>query len=199
MNYLRALIISIVFHGLAFASSYVLLKHFFTSQKISTHENVYACPVSLVTDFHDLRKPTYKKAEASINGKQVKKPTIKKVSVSLKDASSSSSFNSAREGIKVMEESGADGGANVIPHPENQSPTYPEEARQKGLAGNLVVELTVNSKGYVDNVEIVSGNETAEILQEVALETTRKWRFLYKAPTNQTVKIRVPIVFDLEN
>ncbi len=54
------------------------------------------------------------------------------------------------------------------------NPAYPEEAKQKGVQGGVVIEVTVNEKGEVWDARVVRGES---LLQNAALEAVRRWRF----------------------
>lgn len=55
-------------------------------------------------------------------------------------------------------------------------PEYPKGARQRGEQGDVVVELTVNSKGGVDKSSVVTSSGYAE-LDEAALRAVRSAKF----------------------
>jgi protein TonB len=51
-------------------------------------------------------------------------------------------------------------------------PIYPEEAKRRGIAGSVVLDVTVNERGNVTSLRIVSGNE---ILAKAAITAVRQW------------------------
>src|SRR6516162_3109509 len=55
------------------------------------------------------------------------------------------------------------------------NPTYSEEARKAGLSGVVVVEVTVDAAGNVQEVGVVQ--PLGHGLDEKAVETIRTWRF----------------------
>ena len=59
-------------------------------------------------------------------------------------------------------------------------PAYPDEARRAGLQGEVVVEVTVDEEGHVEEAQVVSDIEDAPMLSEAALVAIRQWEF---APT----------------
>jgi TonB family protein len=61
--------------------------------------------------------------------------------------------------------------ANVIYRVE---PIYPPEAKEKGIAGEVVFEVTINEQGEVSDVQVLSGNA---MLVSAAYEAVRQWRY----------------------
>ncbi len=61
--------------------------------------------------------------------------------------------------------------ANVIYRVE---PVYPVEAKQKGIEGEVVFEVTINEQGEVSDVQVLSGNA---MLVSAAYEAVRQWRY----------------------
>lgn len=55
-------------------------------------------------------------------------------------------------------------------------PEYPKGARQRGEQGDVVIEMTVNSKGGVDNASVVTSSGYSE-LDEAALRAVRSAKF----------------------
>ena len=55
-------------------------------------------------------------------------------------------------------------------------PEYPKGARQRGEQGDVVIELTVNSKGGVDKASVVTSSGYVE-LDEAALRAVRSAKF----------------------
>jgi TonB family protein len=53
-------------------------------------------------------------------------------------------------------------------------PSYPKEAARAGLAGDVVVECSIDADGRVRGVELVSG---VSPLTDAAIEAVRKWRY----------------------
>jgi TonB family protein len=53
-------------------------------------------------------------------------------------------------------------------------PSYPDEARSKGIQGHVALKLSLDEDGRVSNAEVVSGDP---ILATVALEAAKKLRF----------------------
>ena len=75
---------------------------------------------------------------------------------------------------------GVGGGKGVTtpPRPLNDpQPTYPEEARQKGLQGTVVVRILVQADGSVGGVSILSSSGVAAF-DQAGLEASRSIRFV---------------------
>jgi len=60
---------------------------------------------------------------------------------------------------------------------DNPKPVYPLEARQKGYHGKVLLKVEVLSNGRVGEVK-VERSSGYEILDQSALATVKKWRFL---------------------
>jgi TonB family protein len=54
------------------------------------------------------------------------------------------------------------------------TPEYPEEARQAGVQGAVVLDAVVNAEGRVTQVKLVSG---PEVLSRAAIDAVRWWRY----------------------
>jgi protein TonB len=78
------------------------------------------------------------------------------------------------------------------------SPAYPPEARQTGLAGEVVVEFTVDESGAVLDPRTV--RSTSRVFEEPALRAVARWRFEPGLRGGRPVRFRmaVPIVFKLD-
>ncbi len=195
MNYIRALIVSFLLHSLAFAGSYIFLNQFFAAHKTSSIQGPFLT-VSLINETPALKASSRKESSPFVKKNEASKP-IKGVETAVVSASSAHPQNSTEQESFEAKENG-DGGANLMPHPENQPPHYPELARKKGLTGNMVLELTVNVGGRVDHVQVKEGHDTDEILQKTAIDAVKIWRFLYKTLPRGPIIIQVPVIFNLE-
>jgi TonB family protein len=56
-----------------------------------------------------------------------------------------------------------------------RSPRYPDEDRKAGVAGDMVLAVTVNPKGEVTNVRVVKS--LSPHLDKVAIDTARTWKY----------------------
>ncbi len=56
-------------------------------------------------------------------------------------------------------------------------PAYPDEARRAGLQGVVVVEVTINEEGLVQDARVIESVDDAPMLSESALEAIRQWKF----------------------
>jgi protein TonB len=53
-------------------------------------------------------------------------------------------------------------------------PVYPEVAKQAGVTGTVVLEVTINEAGDVSNIIVVSGHQ---LLRDAAAEAAKQWKF----------------------
>lgn len=77
------------------------------------------------------------------------------------------------------------------------SPTYPFEARHNGLAGEVVVEFTVDETGNVHAPTVVRSSN--RVFDESALRAVARWKFEPGKRDGRAVHFRMalPIVFTL--
>jgi periplasmic protein TonB len=54
------------------------------------------------------------------------------------------------------------------------APSYPEEAREQGLQGTVVVRALIGKTGDVENLQLVTGDP---LLAEAALKAVKKWKY----------------------
>ena len=71
-------------------------------------------------------------------------------------------------------------------------PSYPDEARDKGLQGRVVIRLHVDEQGKVESTDIVSGNP---ILAKAAAEAFQKWRFKPFIRDGKPVRVSTELPF----
>lgn len=61
-----------------------------------------------------------------------------------------------------------------VPDPANAAPEFPEEARAKGLEGQVILKLVVSERGAVTQVQVLRGEEP---FMAAALRAVQSWRF----------------------
>jgi TonB family protein len=82
-------------------------------------------------------------------------------------------------------------GGIAVPHPRyagNPKPVYPQEAREKGYGGEVLLRVEVLSNGRAGQVE-VKKSSGHEVLDQSALATVKQWKF------NPARKGGIPIPF----
>jgi len=81
----------------------------------------------------------------------------------------------------------------------NPPPAYPESARNRGIEGNVMLEVDVTEQGIARDVTIIHSSGYA-LLDKVAHDTIRQWRFVPARRGDEIVeaKVNVPIEFKLE-
>lgn len=82
---------------------------------------------------------------------------------------------------------------------ENPKPTYPEEAREKGHQGEVVLRVEVLINGQVGQIEIKKSSGY-ELLDHSALTTVKQWRFIpaKKGEASIPLWVNIPIKFQLQ-
>jgi TonB family protein len=71
-------------------------------------------------------------------------------------------------------------------------PHYPDEARDKGLQGRVVIRLHVNEEGKVESTDVVSGDP---ILAGAASDAFKKWKFKPFIRDGRPVKVATKLPF----
>lgn len=196
----KALVLSFLFHSLAFAGSFFLLGNSFLANKISELEGSVISVNMIVSP---IEKKEVTKAEPAL----VRKGTVQKTRSLLKNTPSTSlmpSVQTAQSISMALSNAGnarrEEGAANLIPHSSNQPPAYPEKARSEGLTGKMMIQLSVDQTGRVIHVKVIEGQDnTPQILQDAAISAVKEWRFRYKTTPRERVVLSLPIVFNLED
>jgi TonB family protein len=82
---------------------------------------------------------------------------------------------------------------------ENPKPLYPQEAREKGYEGEVVLKVQVLISGRVGQIEIKKSSGY-ELLDRSALTTVKQWRFIpaKKDETPIPLWVNIPIKFQLQ-
>ncbi len=103
---------------------------------------------------------------------------------------------------KLFSSSGGSGGGGAGGAPryaENPKPPYPQEAREKGHQGEVLLRVEVLSNGRVGQIEIKhsSGHEA---LDRSALATVKQWKFIPAKRGEDAVPswVSIPIKFQLQ-
>jgi protein TonB len=82
---------------------------------------------------------------------------------------------------------------------ENPKPSYPQEARKKGMEGEVLLRVEVLASGRVGQIEVKrsSGHET---LDRSALSTVKQWNFIpaQKGEAAIPLWVNIPIKFQLQ-
>ncbi|MES2253008.1 MAG: energy transducer TonB [Pseudomonadota bacterium] len=86
---------------------------------------------------------------------------------------------------------------NIIPHPDNQHPIYPEEARQDGLEATCLLKILISPNGTVHAAEAINSSQRCPAcFAKAAQKTLLTWRFTPQR-SGYTERI-VPIEFKLD-
>jgi TonB family protein len=104
------------------------------------------------------------------------------------------------EGIfrKIFSSRGGGNGARPR-YAENPKPIYPQEAREKGYEGEVVLKVEVLINGRVGQIEIKKSSGY-ELLDHSALTTVKQWRFIpaKKGGIAIPLWVNIPIKFQLQ-
>ena len=82
---------------------------------------------------------------------------------------------------------------------ENPKPLYPQEARKKGVQGEVVLKVEVLSSGLVGQVEVKTSSGH-EILDRSALSAVKQWKFFPAKRGESAIAfwVNIPIKFQLQ-
>jgi len=136
-------------------------------------------PIAEVKKVSESIKPTTKPAN---------KPATKPQRSSAVAGNPSSGNNASASGAATMSNA-ARLAAGRMP-----APRYPSEARNKGQAGTVLIEFTVDPSGRVSSAHIASPCPWS-VLNEEALRAVKNWKF----PPGSVMTFKKPIVFKLRN
>jgi len=95
---------------------------------------------------------------------------------------------------------GSGSGAASPRYGENPKPPYPQEARNKGYQGKVVLKVEVLPNGRVGEIE-VKESSGYEGLDQSALDTVKKWRFIPATKGGVAIPcwVNIPITFQLQD
>lgn len=81
----------------------------------------------------------------------------------------------------------------------NPAPAYPPLSRRMGEQGKVLLRVLVTVNGDAENVQIETGSGSTR-LDQAALDSVKKWRFIPAKRNNQPVSayVLVPVSFSLE-
>jgi protein TonB len=92
------------------------------------------------------------------------------------------------------------GGNGARPrYAQNPKPTYPQEAREKGYEGEVILRVEVLPNGRVGQIE-VRNSSGYELLDRSALAAVKQWKFVpaRKGETPIPLWVSIPIKFQLQ-
>jgi TonB family protein len=82
---------------------------------------------------------------------------------------------------------------------DNPKPVYPQEAKEKGYEGEVVLRVEVLSNGRVGQIEIKQSS-SYEVLDRSALTAVKQWRFIPAKRGDVAIAlwVNIPIKFQLQ-
>jgi len=99
---------------------------------------------------------------------------------------------------RLFSSSGGVGGGSAR-YAENPKPPYPEEARKKGMEGEVLLRVEVLANGRVGEIE-VKRSSGHEMLDRSALSTVKQWKFIPANRGNGSIPcwVNIPVKFQLQ-
>jgi protein TonB len=96
---------------------------------------------------------------------------------------------------------GGSGSGGASPrYGENPKPPYPQEAKNKGYQGKVLLQVEVLSNGRVGDI-FVKESSGYEVLDQSALDTVKKWKFIPASKGRVPIPcwVNIPITFQLQD
>jgi TonB family protein len=112
-----------------------------------------------------------------------------------------SGFGGSGKGSGTGKGGGRGGSGAASPkYGENPKPPYPQEARNKGYQGKVLLKVEVLPDGRVGEIELKESSGY-EVLDQSALTTVKKWRFIPATKGRVAIPcwVNVPITFQLQD
>ncbi|MEJ2143292.1 MAG: energy transducer TonB, partial [Gammaproteobacteria bacterium] len=83
---------------------------------------------------------------------------------------------------------------------DNPKPVYPSVARRRGMQGLVLLQVRVSEEGKVTGIHVVRSSGF-RILDVVAVDSVKQWRFMPARENDMTVTstVQVPVRFSLNN
>ncbi|MGD9403357.1 MAG: M56 family metallopeptidase [bacterium] len=80
-------------------------------------------------------------------------------------------------------------------------PEYPEVAREEGIEGDVLLEVTVGADGKVTDVKVVRGVARCPQMEDNAVEAVKKWLFKPALVNGKPFmgRVLIPVEFDLDD
>jgi TonB family protein len=87
--------------------------------------------------------------------------------------------------------------AKLVPI-KTEPPIYPLVAQKQGIQGQVWVKISVNERGSVDKVDVISGDPA---LTKAAADAAKKWRFQPFIKNGKAIKVtaQMPVDFAFRN
>jgi|GEM_PF-1238227 len=86
--------------------------------------------------------------------------------------------------------------------PESMAyPEYPDEAREQGLEGKVLLEATISADGTVTEIKVIQGVARCPQMEKNAIEALKKWLFRPALLNGDPIEsqLLIPIAFDLDD
>ena len=78
------------------------------------------------------------------------------------------------------------------------NPVYPQSARARGIEGYVILEITINDRGALIDVKVISSKPEG-IFEQVAIDAVRRWTFKPAVSSGKSIetKIKQKVNFEL--
>jgi TonB family protein len=107
-----------------------------------------------------------------------------------------------RQTTAAVQNSSQEKKAPEMPKPiVTKAPVYPEEARKKGISGEVQVQILVTKDGLVKDATVISNKTGSKDLEKAALDAVNQWKFEPGKLDGKPVEVNViiPIKFKLDD
>ncbi|SRR5258708_3337847 len=70
-------------------------------------------------------------------------------------------------------------------------PLYPQEAKSRGVQGDVIIEATIDREGKIANLKVVKGDP---LLVPAALDTVKQWKYKPLTLKGEPVEVETTIL-----
>lgn len=70
------------------------------------------------------------------------------------------------------------------------TPRYPEEAREKGIQGDVLLQATIDTKGKITSIRVMEGDP---ILVAASIEAVKQWKYRPYILKGEPVEVQTTI------
>jgi protein TonB len=69
-------------------------------------------------------------------------------------------------------------------------PVYPPEAREAGIQGVVILEITIDEAGRVGDAKVL---RSIPLLDQPAIDAVRRWQFVPSTLNGQAIKVKMAV------
>jgi TonB family protein len=81
-------------------------------------------------------------------------------------------------------------GGSIAPPKRVDGPVYPPEAREAGIQGVVILEITIDEAGRVGDAKVL---RSIPLLDQPAIDAVRRWQFVPSTLNGQAIKVKMAV------